>query len=388
MKVRRIVFIALWVLSLIAISVYGGAVSYGFFFGLTLIPIVSLVYLVCVYLCFRIYQKLESRNTVCGEAVPFYFTLQNDGFCAIAGISVRLYSSLSFVENLPDDIEYELLPGDQFRYETKLVCRYRGEYEVGVKELIVTDFLKMIKITYKVPGSVKARVLPKLVHLEALSSIAEIAAFLQRESQKERTEPDIIVRDYVAGDAVKQINWKASAREGKLKTRNLIGEEKQGISILFDTKRYDKEMLTYLPLENKILESVLALGLFFAEKNMPLTVLYGQRGMKRSRVENIKSFDAFYAEMSEVDFDMNENAAVIFDQVLEQGDIFDNRLVLCVFHEISTEIISRAERLAEHGVATVLYVVTDQNVDEYLPQCGERTKLVVIPIEAELEGVL
>lgn len=388
MKVRRWIFIALWVLSLIAISIYGGAISYGFFFGMTLIPVVSLVYLVCVYICFRIYQKLDSRNTVCGEAVPFYFTLQNDGFCAIAGISVRLYSSLSFVEDLPDDIEYELLPGDQFRYETKLVCRYRGEYEVGVKELTVTDFLKLIKITYKVPGSVKARVLPKLVHLDALRSIAEITAFLQRESQKERTEPDIIVRDYIAGDAIKQIHWKASAREGKLKTRNLIGEEKQGITILFDTKRYDKEMLQYLPLENKMLESVLALGLFFAEKNMPLTVLYGQRGMKRSRVESIKSFDAFYAEMSEVNFDVHENIEAIFEQAFGQGDIFNSRLVLCVLHEMNSEIIGRAEQLAERGVVTVLYVVTNQNMEEYLRQCGERTRLLVIPVEAELEGVL
>lgn len=388
MKVRRGIFIALWVLSLIAISFYGGAISYGFFFGMTLIPVISFIYLVCVYLCFRIYQKLESRNTVCGEAVPFYFTLQNDGFCAIAGISVRLYSSFSFVENLPDDIEYELLPGDQFRYDTKLICKYRGEYEVGVKELIVTDFLKLIRMTYKVPGSVKARVLPKLVHLEALGSISEIMAFLQKESQTERTEPDIIVRDYMAGDAIKQIHWKASAKEGKLKTRNLIGEEKQGISILFDTKRYDKDIQMFLPLENKMLETVLALGLFFAEKNMPLSVLYGQRGMKRSRVEGLKSFDAIYTELSEVVFDKEENPTAIFDQALQQGELYKSRLVLCVFHEMNAEIIGMAEQLADSGVATVIYVITDQNMEEYLKQCGELTKIVVIPVEAELEGIL
>ena len=59
---------------------------------------------------------------------------------------------------------------------------------------------------------------------------------------RERTEPDVSVRDYIPGDALKQIHWKASAREQKLKVRSLTGEEKQGISILWDIGRPGREM--------------------------------------------------------------------------------------------------------------------------------------------------
>ena len=61
---------------------------------------------------------------------------------------------------------------------------------------------------------------------------------------------------------------------------------------------------------------------------------------------------------------------------------------MCVFHEMNAEIIGMAEQLDDSGVATVIYVITDQNMEEYLKQCGERTKIVVIPVEAELEGIL
>ena len=76
MRMRRWILLVLWLLSLVAISFYGGAVSYGFFFGVTFVPVVAVVYLLCVYFRFKIYQKLESRNVVCGQPVPYYFVLQ------------------------------------------------------------------------------------------------------------------------------------------------------------------------------------------------------------------------------------------------------------------------------------------------------------------------
>ena len=45
MKIRRLIFVILWVLSLSAISFYGGVISYSLFWGITLIPVVSAVYL-------------------------------------------------------------------------------------------------------------------------------------------------------------------------------------------------------------------------------------------------------------------------------------------------------------------------------------------------------
>ena len=48
MRRNRIIWLCLWVLSLVGISLRGGAVSYGFFAMLTLVPIISLLYLLAV----------------------------------------------------------------------------------------------------------------------------------------------------------------------------------------------------------------------------------------------------------------------------------------------------------------------------------------------------
>ena len=106
MRRHRLIWLGLWLLSLAAISFFGGTISYGFFFGVSLLPVLSLLYILCVYMGFKIYQETEGRSMVCGQPVPYFFVLQNDVWFAFTSVSVRLFSSFSYVEKLPGDKEY------------------------------------------------------------------------------------------------------------------------------------------------------------------------------------------------------------------------------------------------------------------------------------------
>lgn len=388
MRIHRLCLLVLWILSLIAISVYGGTVSYGFFFGVTLVPVISLAYLALVYWRFRIYQKVESRNMVCGQPIPYFFVLQNDDYFPFAGISVRLFSSFSYVETLPDDTEYELLPGDKYTFETKLVCRYRGEYEVGVKEIVVTDFFRLFRLRYRIPGTIKALVCPKVTRVTGLNSVGELSVLLQRDTITADTEPDVLVRDYVAGDAIKQIHWKATAREQQLKIRNRTGEEKQGIALFCDTKRYSQAMKTYLPIENKMLEIMLTLGIFLAERNTGFAAYYSQNGPVKKNVEGMGDFDNFYQAVSQISFRGDEDCARVLRTVAERGEMLRNRVLFCILQECNEEIMQLTENMTAAGLMVILYVVTEKNIEEYIRQSNDRRKIIAIPAEAELEGRL
>ena len=385
MKLRRWGLFGLWILSLAAISSFGGAVSYGLFFAVTLVPLVSFFYLLCVYFRFKIYQKIESRNMVCGQPVPYLFVLQNDDYFAFSSVSVRMFSSFSYVEDMPEDMEYELLPGDKFTHETKLVCKYRGEYEVGEKELVITDFFHLFRLRYPVPGAIRALVLPKLVRLRELNSIADLSVYLQREAFLRKTEPDVVVRDDAEGDSLRQIHWKATARERKLKVRNRTGEEKQGIVLFCDTKRYAKDAKKYLPVENKLLEVLLALGYFFAEKNMPYTVYFDQNGLNKTYVSGIQDFENMYQKTAELALEEKEDPDVLLGKAMSQGTLLDCKVVFLVVHGLNAGIMELTEQLIAGGVIVVIYLVTDENADDYVKQSNPRRRILVISTEAALE---
>lgn len=385
MKGRRITWFILWILSLVAISFYGGAVSYGLFFSLTLIPVISFVYLLFVFATFRIYQEIESRNIICRQSMPYYFVLHNGEQFAFASVSVRLFSELSYVEEMPEDVEYELLAGERYTFHTGLVCKYRGEYEVGVKEVIITDFFRLFRLRYKVPGTIKAVVYPRIIKKNELQSIRDISAYLCRESQSGSENADITVRDYVTGDSLRAVHWKASAKEQKLKVRNRVGEEKQGIVLLFDTGRYSTDLYKYLPAENLILETVLALGYFFAFNHVSFSAVYSQGEMRKSRVEGTGHYEAFYQEMAGILFDEREDGGKRLVQLAAEGSLWEAQAVFAVLQRLDEQVMETAESIAEGGGIVVLYVITDETLEQYERLNSSRLKVIRIPVDSQPE---
>lgn len=388
MKTGRFVLLVLFLLSLTGISFYGGTVSYGFFFGILLMPVISGIYLIYVYTRFGLYQEVGSRMVVCGQQVPYYFVLQNDDFVAYTSIKVRMFSEFSFVEEVPDHKEYALLPEDKQKYETTLTCKYRGEYEVGVKEVVLTDFFQLFRLTYRVPAAVKAVVAPRVVHLKELNSIPEITAYLQNQNLLEQMEPEGSIRDYRQGDSLKRIHWKASAREQKLKVRQMTGEEKQGITILCDTKRAEKDMRDYLPVENQMLEILLALNYFFAENHTKVNNLYRQGDLKNISLSGIKDFELFYREISSLAFLKEYEFSVLLDQALQHGLLTGSKAVFFILHEIDEKLLETVERLESGGTIIVLFAVTDKDISSYQKMNSARKKIITVPIDSRIEEVL
>lgn len=387
LKIRRCIFLALWMLSLAAITFFGGTVSYGLFWGMTLLPVVSVTYIAFVYFRFKVYQEIGNRSMVCGQPETWFFVLQNEDRFAFTSVSVRLFSDFSYVEELPGDVEYELLPGDRFTFETKLVCRYRGEYEVGIRDVTVTDFLGIFRVRYDNPGIIKALVSPRIVPLTELKCLGEFQALLRRETFREN-EPDVVVRDYMPGDPLKQIHWKATARERKLKTRTRKGEEKQGISIFCDMTRWYRDRKQYLPVENKMLEVLLALGFFFAGRDTGFTAYYGQQGLVRQQVRGMEDFDGFYRKTADVAFGPEEEPGTLLARLMAGEGLWDSKACFLVLHRPDRRILEMTEYLALGGVMTVICLVSDQFQESYIGQNSERRKIVRVPIEADLEGVL
>ena len=372
-----LILLALFALALVAISFFGGTVSYSFFFAVLLIPVICLIYLIIVLLRFRIYQEIGSRTIVSGDPVSYFFTLQNEDRLAFSSVRVRFYSDFSEIEKVPENPEYELLPNDRYTYETRLLCKYRGEYEVGVKDVILTDFLKLFRLRYRFPGAIHASVLPKIVEVSEISALKNLQAPILTERYDQVSEPDSVLRDYVAGDPLKLIGWKKSARAGKLKVRNLIREEPNGAALLFSARREDgEEPEAYIPAENKILELVIAIMLYAAGENIPLSVF--RTGKKSAdQIGSMSDFEQYYAKTPEISFGRTEKPENLLRNPQIRGKIAELPVLFLVTREISEELYAEALAFAEQGHTVILYTVTKEPLPDYADGISDR--LAVIP---------
>ena len=386
---NRIIWGVCLILSLVFISFYGGAVSYGLFFAVVFLPVLSMIYLALVFFRFKIYQELEGRNVMAGEAVPYYFVLQNEDWFSFAAVRVRMYEDFSYVEDVPGHREYELLPGENFRYDTFLVCKYRGTYPVGVREVTVKDFLGLLSFRYKLRDGFEAIVRPKLIRMEHLKSLKDVEPLFSPVGGTAKTEYDLSVRKYENGDSLRRIHWKASAKTGELMSREMTGEEKQGIAILLDTVRYESRPEGYLALENKELELFLALGYFLTGRKVSFDTFFEDGEGKRhvERIDSFPGFDHLYEEMCGLEFSEDGNAERFFSSV-GVGTLSGYQSVFFVVHTWTGWLEKLTLQLQDRGVQSVVYVVTDKDGEAYSPFSHPGRRVYVYSTRAKLEEVL
>ncbi|MEE3467595.1 MAG: DUF58 domain-containing protein [Eubacterium sp.] len=387
MKRNRIILAILWILSVVGISFFGGPVSYGLFTVLTLLPLISLIYLICVYFSFHIYQEPEAKHLVADHITPFTFILINEFHFGFVSVRVRFFSSFSRIIGLDDGVEYEFLPQTGVTKHTSLNCKYRGEYEIGIKTVELQDFFRLFRLSYRNREPRWVVVKPNTVELTQLRSV-ELSQAMARDALRNPSQKDIPVRKYEPGDDLRQVNWKATARSGELLVHGRIGEEREGITILLGTSRHSRDPLAYLPVENKMLETAIALTLFFVKKNIPVRSYHMADRLNEIRIPDLAQFEAYYERMSTVIFREQSTEDVLLREVALRPAMFQCKTVFMVLRDWSPSVLTLAKRLHENNVFTVVYLVRD-DVPGDLP--GERlpgVEIRCIPCDEDLTEVL
>jgi len=385
MRRNRLVLLVLWLLSLIGISLAGGEITYGIFFLLTLIPVVSALYIFIVTQLFKIYQNVEGTNLTANHPAVFSFVLQNESFVLFSGIRVLFYSSFSEISGLSDQTEYELLPHDGIRKKTDIVCHYRGEYEIGIRTIEITDFFRLFTFAYRNPEPKKVMVKPAVIHLSELKSF-DLPQSSLRESRLNPTEADLTLREYVPGDDPRMIHWKATAAAEKLMVRERIGEQQEGISVLLDPHRYGTAMEDCLPLENKMLETLIAVNLFLSGKGIPVETYFLENGLQSCEINRGSGFDGLYERMSFYRFDTEYGMEHLYEEVMRKAAILNRQAVFLILHAWDAKAERFAGELNRHHVSVTAYAVTDDEVS--FENDLSRTRVIRIPTDADLSGVM
>ena len=345
------------ILSLILISCYGGAASYGIFTMVTLIPVVSIIYIVCVGLSFSIYQSIGTNVVTAGEVVPFYFSMMNEHHFGYAGLRVLFFADFSTIDSLEDGMEFELLPLTGIERQTNLVCKYRGEYEVGIRAVEVSDFFRLFKWTWRNRETLRVTVRPNLVRLADTKAL-DLMYLMAQDSKEAGSEPDILLRDYQPGDDIRQIHWKALARTGKLSVRTRISEKQEGAGILFGTFRGTDDPKKYLPVENKILELVLALSYHLVGRFIPVRTFFMQNAQITDlSVAGVEEFEQYYEVLSNVKFQESEQEKDLLTSTMQLPALSDLGMCFLVLQELTAEAEEYVKNMNLRQIQCVIYLI-------------------------------
>ncbi len=350
-----IILTILLAIALAGISFYGGSVTYVFLMLVVLVPLSCIIYIGLVIYSIRIYQKSDGRGMTASVPSDFYITLNNEGLFSFSYVRMIFYSSFSTITGLGDDVVYELPPHSSITRRTGLVCRYRGEYLVGIKELEVKDYLGIFTIRYKIKEPLSVIVAPAMVELAELKTADDNEDF-DRDSATERTEPDISVREYVPGDNARLIHHKASAVMQKPMIRELTGGEKNGVLIVMEADRVGDTTEEYLPVENRIIESTLALSLYYIRNNIPVDVAYHTDEVNLEPVRTYADYERLYGTMSKFNFREEGSTVKLLDGLCYGAYPLTQREFIFVLNDIDAARLDLIKQMNTSYVPVRIYI--------------------------------
>lgn len=304
--------------SILFASKYGGIVPYSIMNVMFAVPIISFLYTILVWLRFKFYQEAGKKVLVKGESVDFYFKMGNEDPFLFSSIQVEFFDEKSQIIGMDEERMYTLIPGETREIKTKLCCKYRGEYFVGAKYFKVTDYFKLFTVRYHVLSKLPVLVSPRITNWEHADLLKDKEAKNEARNKVSSTkEMALHVREYQAGDSLKQIHWRNSAKAGKLMTREDQYVQEKEVVLLLDLSAIQGDSDQKLVLEDLLLEQGIAIVNTCRKQRIPCKVIFHQVDKAVRKIYTEIDFQRFYEECVKILFISKEKNEVLLANSLK-----------------------------------------------------------------------
>ena len=185
-------------------------------------------------------RKINKKKVFAYDYVYVKVTLINKGYQTIDYLEI--YDAYPETFDLvlgTNHLITRLDPGKKFVFSYVLLPKLRGEYKLGPCKLIVQDKLKFFSMVRTVTTVTNIVVYPPYEDIKRMEIMAKKRILgklfgVHRTRERGIGTEFASIRQYNVGDEYRRIDWKASARMGKLMIREFETERNMKIIILLD----------------------------------------------------------------------------------------------------------------------------------------------------------
>ena len=179
--------------------------------------------------------------------------------------------SAEIIDELPVQLQIrnwkrklELSPKQQKKIHWYLTPLQRGEYHFGNIHLFVSTPLSLLSRRFTTEAHQTIPVYPAFMQLHNYQLFSGTTLQLEGGNQKMRKIGQSMefeqIKEYVSGDDIRTLNWKASARKGSLMINNFMEERSQQVYCIIDKGRLMKMSFDGMTLLDYAINSCLVLS--------------------------------------------------------------------------------------------------------------------------------
>lgn len=360
---RLLLFVLVMVVTFCAGLYTGIRLYYALLFGQVVLLLFALASVYYTVFKFNYLQSFSPLIVKKGETVQLNMQLFNDHVFPFPHLTV-VYDTLDTLFSGGEvRKELDLAPHEKVDVGEEMVCRYRGQYTVGLRRIVAQDAMRLVRVDYDMTKLYYYKpcelvIYPRIAELGALPFPMVEMDGQSRQSPKasnELTTP-FDTRAYQQGDPLKTIHWKLSARKRELVTKQYDIPMRPHTLLYIDAAAHGFEGLTAVELEDMACETATAICRCVLAHMLPLEMIFYNEGRQSVAGATLHDFASFHAALAYMIFHDREKMADVLAQ--EQALLARAGGILLVTCRMDEALFNRLILLSGSGITATVFFIT------------------------------
>lgn len=315
MKLNRILYLSLLIITFTFVYYYGGKVPNMFFYTVLVLPIVSFTYMLIGYFMLKYEQSLDNDLIFKGDKVTFTVNIANRSFFILPYISISFLNDKGGVIQKHKINNISLQPFSKREVSIDYIYKYRGDFKLGVSTIEVQDFLGIFKFTLKNKTPLYITVYPQIIDIDEfyLSSgyLSDNVSSIGGGQEDISTIEEINKYNY--GDSLRKIHWKLTAKTNELMIREYEKVGSRSAILILDLQSNNFEVEKNAAIEDKLLETTIAILRYCIYNDAEVKLIYDSKGINAINYSNSLDFQKAYEVLAKIEF----NQKTSFKDIIE-----------------------------------------------------------------------
>lgn len=315
MKLNRILYLSLLIITFTFVYYYGGKVPNMFFYTVLVLPIVSFTYMLIGYFMLKYEQRLNNDLIFKGDKVTLTVNITNRGFFILPYVSISFLNDKGGVIQKHKINNISLQPFSKREVSIDYIYKYRGDFKLGVSTIEIQDFLGIFKFTLKNKTPLYITVYPQIIDIDEfyLSSgyLSDNVSSIGGGQEDISTIEEINKYNY--GDSLRKIHWKLTAKTNELMIREYEKVGSRSAILILDLQSNNFEVEKNAAIEDKLLETTIAILRYCIYNDAEVKLIYDSEGINAINYSNSLDFQKAYEALAKVEF----NQKTSFKDIIE-----------------------------------------------------------------------
>jgi uncharacterized protein (DUF58 family) len=329
-----------------------------------------------------IHSEVDESDPVKGQSIQLTVDVRNRAPFPILWMEATCQTIDGLFHGAEPVIALSIPPFGHQLFTLEMGCPYKGVFETGIMSLRLQDPLGILRFRPRPHGRPLSAVTVWPRRIQVPDSEESLAVMDEKTAPRRDYSEDLSsihqIRDWRAGDALKRVHWKLTARTGSLMVKEFDSTTRDEIAVILDARSGPGSRLDLIRFEDALIEAAYSVIATLLDDGRPLRMTTHTEELMYLHGSDAADIPRFYRFLSLMPVSGTHSAEEII--TFEAPQLARGGRMIVIGGMPDEGLLASLTALSDEGIAVTLVIAVPSAAAYPIPQdIAERLSEAGIP---------